>query len=301
MKVLVAGGTGLIGQSLVEKLVENGHQVWILTRRPGEKPARAGAELVSWDGRSPRGWENLMCEADAVINLAGANIGEKRWSEERKQLIRASRKNAGRAIVEAIQNCQKRPRVVIQIAGVGVYGPRGDEILAEDASPGKDFLAGVAVDWEDSTRPVTSLGVRLVTMRTGVVLFRRGGVIDPFLLQFRLFAGGPLGSGKQWISWIHQQDLIRCIFYFLEHEETQGVYNVTSPEPVTNAQFGRTLGEVLKRPYWAPFPAFMLRLILGEMSTLVLDGQRVIPRQLLDEGFSFRFASLRSALADLLG
>jgi uncharacterized protein (TIGR01777 family) len=272
-----------------------------LTRSPGEKHVQAGVELARWDGRTTQGWGHLAGEVDAVVNLAGANIGEKRWTEARKQIIRTSRKEAGGAIVEAIQSSPRRPRVVVQIAGIGIYGPHGNEVLTEEASLGDDFQASVVIDWENSTRPVADQGVRLVTMRTAPVLFRKGGMIDPFLLQFRLFGGGPLGSGRQWISWIHIQDLTRCIVYFLEHEETRGIYNVTSPEPVTNAQFGRTLGKVIKRPYWAPVPAFMLRLVLGEMSTLVLDGQRVVPRRLLDEGFQFEFASLRSALEDLVG
>jgi uncharacterized protein len=255
---------------------------------------------VSWDGKTTQGWGHLAGEVDAIINLAGANIGERRWTEDRRRVIRASRVNAGKAIVAAVEKAAQRPAVVIQIAGVGYYGPHGDEALDEQSLPGKDFIAVVAADWESATQPVAALGTRLVTMRTGVVLSTQGGVLAPFLLQQRLFAGGPLGSGKQWISWIHLEDLLGCFLFFLDTPNVAGVYNVTSPEPVTNAQFGQILAKVLKRPYWLPAPAFMLRLLLGEMSTLVLDGQRVLPRRLQALGFQFQFASLRSALVNLL-
>jgi uncharacterized protein (TIGR01777 family) len=255
---------------------------------------------VGWDGKTAQGWGYLAGEVDAIVNLAGANIGERRWSEERKRVIRSSRVDAGRAIVAAVEQSAHRPALVIQIAGVGYYGPHGDEQLDEQSQPVKDYLATVAADWENATKPVTRLGVRLVTMRTGVVLSRKGGVLEPFLLQQRFFAGGPLGSGKQWISWIHMQDLVNCFLFFLEHDNAAGVFNVTSPEPVTNAQFGMILSKVLKRPYWLPAPAFMLHLVLGEMSTLVLDGQRVLPKRLLELGYAFQYASLRSALEDLL-
>ncbi len=166
---------------------------------------------------------------------------------------------------------------------------------------GNDYLAGVAADWEESTRPVAELGVRHVIMRTGVVLTPKGGVLAPFVLQNKLFAGGPLGSGRQWISWIHMQDLVRAINFLLEREDAAGVLNVTSPNPVTNAEFGRAVSRAMHRPYWLPAPAFMLRLVLGEMSTLVLDGQRVLPKRLLEMGFSFEYGELRKALEDLLG
>jgi uncharacterized protein (TIGR01777 family) len=304
MKIILAGGTGLIGQTLIKRLIEEDHQVWVLSRNPPEKTlsstALVGVEWVRWDGKTTQGWGHLASEVDAIINLAGANIGERRWSAERKQVLRDSRVSSGKAIVAAIQENQHRPVVVIQIAGVGYYGPHGDEMLDEQSPAGMDFLAGVAKEWENSTNPVESLGVRRVVMRTGVVLSQKGGVLAPFLLQHRLFAGGPLGSGKQWISWIHMRDLMNSILYFLEREDARGVFNVTSPEPVTNAGFGKLLGKILRRPYWIPAPGFALRLALGEMSTLVLDGQRVLPRRLLEMGFQFQFPGLRGALEDLL-
>lgn len=301
MKILVAGGSGLIGRELTGDLVGRGHAVWVLSRDPDETGVKGGIRTVRWDGRTPQGWEDLAAEADAIINLAGANIGARPWTNERKRLIRDSRVNAGQAIVAALRQAGSRSRVVLQIAGVGYYGIHGDEPLDESNGPGSDYLAGVAVDWEDSTKPAAEMGARLVTMRTGVVLAPQGGVLAPFILQNKLFAGGPLGSGRQWISWIHMRDLVRAIGFLLERDDAVGVFNVTSPNPVTNAEFGQTVSKIMRRPYWLPAPAFMLRLALGEMSTLVLDGQRVLPKRLLEMGFSFTYGELRNALEDLLG
>lgn len=300
MKILITGGTGVIGRALVRDLVEKNHQVWVLTRSPKEAAFPSGVELAAWDAKTTQGWGHLVGQVDAIIHLAGANIGERPWTKERKRLIRSSRVESGQAIVEAIRQSSRRPSVVIQIAGVGYYGVHGDEILDESSSPGSDFLASVAEDWENSTRSVSELGVRHVVMRTGVVLAPRGGVLDPFVLQNRLFAGGPLGSGKQWVSWIHISDLLMAIQFFLEYPEAYGVFNVTSPEPLTNKEFGRTVSQVMRRPFWAPVPAFVLKLILGEMSTLVLDGQRVLPKRLLELGFHFEFDTLRKAVTDVL-
>ncbi len=300
MKILITGGTGLIGRPLVRALADNGHQLWVLTRAPTSAEFPAGVELVAWDGKTTQGWGHLAGQVDAIIHLAGANIGERPWTNERKRLIRSSRVDSGQAVVEAVRQSPQRPGVVVQIAGVGYYGVHGDEILDEQSPAGSDFLAGVAADWENATRPVAELGVRHVIMRTGVVLAPKGGVLDPFILQNSLFAGGPLGSGRQWVSWIHIGDLLRAIQFFLDHSEASGAFNVTAPEPLTNKEFGRTVAQLMGRPFWAPVPAFMLRLILGEMSTLVLDGQRVLPKRLLELGFQFEYDTLRKAVADLL-
>lgn len=300
MNIIIAGGSGMIGETLTEALSQDGHEIWVLSRRPQKAQLPQGVQVVGWDGKTAKGWGELVDQADAIINLAGANIGERPWTNERKQIIRSSRKEPGAAIVNAVEQSDKKPAVVLQIAGVGIYGPSGDEILDEESPMGTDFLAGVARDWENSTKPVAEMGVRHVIMRTGIVLTSKGGVIDPFLLQHRLFAGGPLGSGKQWISWIHMWDLINSFRFFLNHQDARGTFNVTSPEPVTNAVFGRILGQVLHRPYWLPVPSLALRIVLGEMSTLILEGQRVVPKRLLEMGFEFRFSELRSALEDLL-
>lgn len=299
MKIIIAGGTGMIGQSLSRGLVEKGHQVWVLSRTPGKEPP-PGVQFERWDAETAQGWGHLVSEADALINLAGTNIGARPWTNARKRSIRESRVNAGRAIVEAIRASARRPGVVLQIAGSGYYGSTGDQELDENAPAGQGFQAGIVQDWENAIQPVAELGPRLAIMRTGVVLTPQGGVLAPFILQNRLFAGGPLGSGKQWISWIHIRDLVRAFEFLLEREDARGVFNVTSPEPLTNAAFGRTISRVMHRPFWAPVPAFMLKVVLGEMSELVLKGQRIVPRRLLEMGFQFQYDTLQKAVEDLI-
>lgn len=305
MKVMIPGGTGLIGQALTQFLADRGHQVWVLTRRPEERQFPDRIKSIGWDAKTVQDWAQWLPEMDAIINLTGANIGERPWTHERKRLLRDSRVDAGKALVEALQQSSPRPPLLIQIAGVGYYGVQKDEALDEQAPAGNDYLARVAADWEQSTAPVTELGVRQVVLRTGVVLTQKGGVLKPFLLQNQLFAGGPLGSGRQWISWVHLQDLLRMMLFFLEQKKPieqvgQDVYNGVAPQPVTNAEFGRTVSRILHRPFWAPVPAILLRAVMGEMSTLVLDGQRVLPRRLVEQGFVFDFPTLELALADLL-
>jgi uncharacterized protein (TIGR01777 family) len=309
MRILMTGGTGLIGQALTKELLAKGHQVTILSRSPqkhqGEIP---GATLVKWDGRTPEGWGHLIEETDTVINLAGASIaGEglggiltQRWSDDIKQRIRQSRLNAGQAIVQAIEAATSKPRVLVQSSAVGYYGPRGSEAVAEDSPPGDDYLAKVCVDWEDSTQAVEALGVRRIIIRTGLVMTEEGGILPMMLLPFRLFVGGPLGSGQQGIAWIHIRDEVSAIIYLLENEAAQGAYNLTAPNPVNSTQFGKTAGKVLGRPSYFPTPGFALKLALGEKATLVLDGQHAVPTRLLETGYKFAFSDLEMALNDLL-
>lgn len=301
-KIIITGGSGLIGNALTKAFVSRGDQVWILSRHPEEVHLPEGAKAVRWDGKTAQGWGSLVAGADVIINLAGANIGARPWTNVRKQLIRSSRVDAGRAIVEAVQ---QNPHTgdqlsVLQIAGVGYYGDQGDQPLDEQSPAGQDFLASVAADWENASKPVAGLGARHIILRTGVVLSPKGGILAPILLQNQLFMGGPLGSGRQWISWIHLQDLVRVIDFVLTREDIEGVLNAVAPEPLTNADFGRTVSEKMHRPFWIPAPAFMLRAVLGEMSTLILEGQRVLPRRLMELGFQFEFPTLQEALDDLL-
>lgn len=300
MKIIVMGGSGLIGQALTGALARRGDEVWALSRHPEAAITPPGVKAVAWDARTPQGWQDLADQADAIINLAGASIGARPWTNARKQLIRSSRVDAGKAIVAALERSQHRPAVLLQIAGVGYYGNQGDTPLDEQSPAGTDFAARVVVDWENANHPVTLLGVRHVVMRTGVVLAARGGVLAPFILQNRLFAGGPLGSGRQWISWIHLNDLVRVFEFLLDRQPVEGVFNVTAPEPLTNADFGRAVSREMHRPYWIPAPAIALKAVLGEMSTLVLDGQRVLPKRLLEMGFQFEYPTLQTALQDLI-
>ncbi len=300
MNVIVAGGSGLIGQSLTAALVENGHKVWVLTRNPTSIQLPWGVEPVPWDGKTTQGWSDLVSQADAVVNLAGANIGDLPWTNERKELIRSSRVEVGQAITNAIRDSQHRPKVFLQASGTNYYGTHEDDRLNEQSTAGSDFVADVAKDWEASTQPVEDLGLRRVVIRSGAVLTPEGGMLKRFLYPFQMYMGGAMGSGQQWISWIHIRDEVNAIRFLLENEEANGPFNLTAPNPVTNETFGRTLADILGRPFWAPIPAFAIRLLYGELSMMVLEGQRVLPERLLEMGFNFTFPSLRSALEDLL-
>ena len=307
MRVIITGGTGLIGRALSADLATDGHEVIALSRAPKRaKGLNTGVRLERWDGRTGDGWAALADGADAIVNLAGANIsGERffpsRWTDERKRLIRESRLNAGRAVVDAVRQTSRKPRVVIQASGIGVYGPRGDGPIAEDGSFGQDFLASLAAhEWEPSTAPVEAMGVRRAIIRNAVMLSKTEGVLPPMLLQFRLFAGGPVGSGKQWLSWIHLKDEARAIRFLIENESATGPFNLVAPQSVTNAQFARTLGRVMGRPSWLPLPGLVMRAVFGEVADLLLTGQRGVPQRMLDLGFQFCFPELEGALRDAL-
>ena len=309
MNVVILGGSGLVGRALSADWANDGHVVTIVCRHPEKvPPIQPIVEVVRWDGRTTAGWADRLDGADAVVNLAGETIGGnylgqiffQRWSEAKRQRILDSRVNAGQAIVDAVRAARKKPGVLLQMSAVGVYGPRADENLDENAPAGKDFLARVCVEWERSTEAVEAMGVRRLIVRTGLVLSLQGGLFPVILLPFRLFVGGPLGSGRQGFSWIHAEDHRRALRFLVENPQARGVYNVTAPEPVSNAELGRQVSRALRRPYWFPTPAPLLRLVLGEKATLVLDGQRVVPRRLLEAGFEFRHPTLGAALANLL-
>ncbi len=301
MRFIITGGSGLIGRVLTASLVRSGHQVVVLSRQPQRiNGLPVGANAEWWDGHTAEGWGALASGADAIINLAGENISSGRWTDERKRSILESRMNAGRAVVQAVKAAAKKPRVVIQASAVGYYGPRGDEEITEDTPSGQDFLAKVTAEWEASMSSLDELGVRRVIIRTGVVLSARGGALTRMLLPFRLFVGGRLGNGRQWFPWIHIADEVGAIRFLIENENAGGPFNLTAPVPLTNAEFSRLLGQQLKRPSLIPLPAFALRLLFGEMSAVLLAGQRTIPRRLLQLGFIFKFPEFDLALRDLL-
>jgi uncharacterized protein (TIGR01777 family) len=301
MKVIITGGTGLIGRALADDLAKDGHQVIVLSRRSSPaRDLRPGIRLARWDGRTAEGWGPLADGADVIVNLAGENLSAGRWTPERKQAILESRVNAGSAVVDAILQATKKPRVLIQSSAVGYYGPTGDEVLTEEAASGADFLAGVCREWEATTQPVEALGVRRAVVRTGVVLSAASGALPRMLLPFRVFAGGPLGSGRQWMSWIHIQDEVSALRFLIDTQQARGAFNLTA-EPLTNWQFARVVGKVMRRPAFFTVPSAIIRLAFGEMGTVVLDGQRVSAKRLADLGFQFRFPDSETALRDLLG
>jgi uncharacterized protein (TIGR01777 family) len=302
MRTIITGGTGLIGRALAADLNADGHQVVVLSRNPDQSIGLPQSVQVEWwDARTAEGWGQLADGARAIVNLAGAGLADSRWTEQRKQLIRDSRLNTGRAVVQAVDAATSKPEVVVQASGVGYYGPRGNEEITEKDSAGNGFLSQVAIQWEDATAPVDEMGIRRPIIRTSPVLASQGGALPRMLLPFRLFVGGPLGGGKQWFPWIHMADEVRAIRFLMEHTEATGPFNLTAPNPVTNADFARALGRVMRRPALFPAPAFALRLLFGEMATALLDGQRAVPQRLLDLGFAFRFPEIETALRDILG
>jgi uncharacterized protein len=301
MRVLITGGTGLIGTALINSLLEEGHQVWALTRNPQTDYLIKGAAMIHWDGKSTTGWGDLVSQMDTIVNLAGESIGAGPWTQERKARILASRVDAGSAIAEAIRQSNSRPRVLIQASAVGFYGMSEEKLVTEDSPAGSGFLTDICLAWEASTRSVEEMGVRRAIIRTGVVLSPENGAMARMMLPFKLFAGGPLGNGKQGLPWIHLSDEVAAIRFLIENENARGVFNLSAPGPVSNAEFGKILAKAMKRPYWLPVPAFVLRLVLGEMSTLVLEGQYVLPERLLKMDFKFQFKDAVAALSDLVG
>jgi uncharacterized protein len=293
-KIIVAGGTGLLGTALVGALQDDRHMVVVLTRRPTRD------NEVRWSPQYAEGlWTSALDNAHAVINLAGASIAGGRWTTARKAAIRDSRIQATGALVKAIAALGQPPPIFISSSAVGYYGSRGDEPVTETTAPGSDFLAHVCRDWEAAASQL-SPAARVVLLRSGVVLARHGGALPQMALPFKLFAGGPAGSGRQFMSWIHLHDWVATVKWALASQDIAGPLNVTAPEPVTNEDFSRSLGRVLGRPAWLKAPSFALRLMLGEMAdALILGGQRVLPAVAQQHGFAFQYPTLESALRQI--
>ncbi|MEO6196017.1 MAG: TIGR01777 family oxidoreductase [Thermoanaerobaculia bacterium] len=301
MKIVITGGSGLIGRALARELGSSGYEVVVLTRDPSRVGALPpGTRAVQWDGKTARGWSSLLDEGTAIVHLAGDAIAEGRWTDEKKRRIRQSRVESGQAVMAAIQEAKSRPRVLLQGSAVGYYGACGDEVVEESHPAGNDFLAQVCVEWEASTAGAEALGVRRPVLRTGIVLSDQGGALPRMALPFRLMAGGPLGNGRQWFPWIHGADEVGAIRFLIEREEAGGPFNLSAPDPLTSRDFSRALGRVLMRPSFAPAPSFALRLLLGEMADALLHGQRAVPRRLLDLGYVFRYREAAEALRNLL-
>ncbi len=299
MKVLILGGSGMIGQALARSLTADRHEVWALTRNPEKARLPDGVQAVGWDGRTMDGWGYLVNEMDVIVNLVGENLAKWPWTEKQKQRFLDSRVSAGRAVVAAVKAAARPPKVLIQASGINHYGLRGAP-ADESTPPGDDFLAQLTVAWEDSTKDVEGFGVRRVVIRTAVVFAKNALLFGLMALPVRLFVGGRMGSGEQAVPWIHIEDHVAAVRFLLENDSAQGPFNLTAPGQASNADFYRVMARVMKRPFWFPVPAFLMRLVLGGMSVLVLEGRFSRPAKLLEMGFRFKYPELEDALRDLL-
>jgi len=301
-RVVITGGTGFIGGRLCELLLDSGYAPVVLSRRPDKVMQRFAGRVrgVAWDGKSADGWAEHAAGAYGIVNLAGASIGSGRWTAAVKQGVLESRINASKAVLEAVERAGVKPQVIVQGSAVGYYADCGDGVIDEDGPRGGGFLASVAERWEKTTQVAASLGVRVVAIRTAMVLGRGGVLLDRLALPLRLFVGGPMGSGRQWLPWIHLDDEVRAIHFLLERPDLDGAFNLASPNPLQNAAFMRALGAAIHRPSWLRVPAFVLKALLGEMAEeLVLSGMRVRPQRLLEAGFEFRYPDIESALHEI--
>jgi uncharacterized protein (TIGR01777 family) len=298
MNIVVSGGTGFIGRPLCASLCQEGHQVTLLTRRKEEAQQSYGSTVtaVEWNGREAGTWEHCLDGADAVIHLAGAPIADRRWTDVRKRLLTESRVLSTRLLVEALSRCSSKPRTLVSASGIGYYGASDDRVLDEGAPRGQGFLADLCLAWEAEALRAAKFGMRVVTLRTGMVLEQNGGALPKMLLPFRLFTGGPIMPGTQWVSWIHRRDHIGLIQWLLTTPSVSGPVNVVAPEAVTMKQFCGSIGRVLHRPSWLPMPGFVLDIALGELGTLMTTGQRVTPAKALSGGYVFQYPTLEPAL-----
>lgn len=300
MRVLVVGGSGLIGSALAESLVKDSHEAVVLSRSPARQRLPRGVSAVAWDGRTLGPWVEELSRCEGVVNLAGESIFG-RWTAAKKARIRASRVETSRLVAEGFATVKRRPLVLVQGSAVGFYGDTGEAVVDESAPPGSDFLARVGVEWESASASVEALGVRRPIVRTSIVFSRRGGALKPLALAFRAFVGGKLGDGRQWMPWIHEADQVGAIRFLLESPAATGPFNLTAPEAARNVDVGRALSQALHRPSWLPAPRPGVRLLLGELAETMLASERVVPARLLALGFRFRFPTLEAALAELLG
>ena len=303
MRVLITGGSGYIGRRLAASLAADQHEVISLSRRPETAPPQSGVRFVKWDARTAEGdWVTELAGARGIVNLAGASIGKGRWTRQRMAQILSSRLSATSAIVEAINRtpADRRPSVLVNASGIDYYGNRGDELVTEESEPGDSFLARVSQQWEAAARQAQPLGVRVVLLRTALV-FGRGALAFRLLtLPFRVFAGGPLGDGRQWFTWIHVDDHVGLYRLALENPQVSGPVNAVAPDVRRQREVAREIGRVLHRPAVVPAPTPLLRLVLGAQSHLLLDGRHAVPARARAAGYAFRFAGLHEALEDTL-
>jgi uncharacterized protein (TIGR01777 family) len=301
MKILITGGTGFIGTEVTKRLLKQDHEIVILTRHkpePQNKPKLPGVSFVEYsykaDSKIP---EELIQDIDGIINMAGEPIFTGRWNEEKMKRIKDSRINITRQLVDSISGLKdKKPRTLVNASAVGYYGPGDETELTEDSPAGNDFLAKVSRQWEKEALRAADFGVRTVVLRTGIVLDKGGGALAKIILPFKLFIGGPVGSGDQYFSWIHMDDMAELYVSSLTDTRLSGPVNATAPNPVTMKEFSRAIGKILKRPSWLPIPAFMAKIVIGGSAQVVVTGQRVIPKKLLSINFPFQYKHIEEAL-----
>ncbi|MFJ7726742.1 TIGR01777 family oxidoreductase [Neobacillus sp. NPDC097160] len=298
MKIVIAGGSGFIGQKLTDILLGEGHQIVILTRKV--KQPSGDVSYVKWleDGVLP---EKEIKYADVFINLAGVSINDGRWNADHQKQIYDSRMKATDELVRVIEALPENPSILINASAIGIYPASMNAVYTEDSlETADDFLGKTVHDWENKAKKVETHSIRAVFMRFGVVLGNEGGALPLMALPYKFFAGGTVGSGEQWVSWVHVEDVVRAISFSIENDKLRGPVNVTAPSPVKMKDFGKTIGSVLRRPHWLPVPSFAMKMVLGQKSALVLEGQHVVPKVLKEEGFEFQFPTLHLALEDLL-
>lgn len=305
MKIAVTGATGFVGSCLVMKLQEQGHQLVVFTRNHNNArktfPSLSfpNIEILNYTPDVLGDWQNTISGCDGVVNLAGESIVDGRWTGEKQQAIRDSRLLTTRNIVTAIANAKYKPRVLINASAIGYYGTSRTASFTETSPPGNDFLAKVCQTWEEEARKVSNTGARLVILRLGIVLGESGGALARMITPFKMFVGGPIGSGNQWFSWIHIDDLVYLIIQALTNSSMSGIYNATAPNPVRMSELSQTISKVLNRPSWLPIPGFAIEAILGDGAIVVLEGQQVISQHTLEMGFKYQYPDLRTALANI--
>lgn len=300
MKVAITGATGFVGRRLVEQLQAKGHQPLILTRNTASASRTfPNLEIVAYTPTESGSWQEAIAGCDAVVHLAGEPIAESRWTPKHKQEILDSRKLSTQKIVEAIAKANPKPRVLVNASAIGYYGTSETATFDENSPSGNDFLSEVCRNWETEAQKIKYADVRLVILRFGIIL-GNGGALTKMIPPFQLFAGGPLGTGNQWFSWIHRDDLVNLIIESLTRNDMEGVFNATAPNPVRMSEFCQVLGETLNRPSWLPVPSFALEALLGEGAKVVLEGQEVLPKRTISSGFNYQYPKLKEALAEIL-